>query len=896
MAQQRLVPRPRIQLPELGDQLVARESLIDQVDAAAERASIALLCGPPGYGKTTLLAQWAWRRRLRGEAAAWVTFNRRDSVPSTFFADVRDALALALQQADPDVTDRLMELAVPTADWVEASVAEMLMVLDECDVPIAVVLDDLHSLEGPDAAEALESIVLGLLSVGCRVTLGSRVEPEPLTTRLRLVDRVLVLGVENLALSPDQIAGMLDRALGHADPELTTLVERQTEGWPAAVRFAVLAASTGRVPDPAGPALAHDPSLVTYLTREIVDMLPAPAVEVLRETAVVEELTPGLARALTGYADAGRILEELSRSQYLVRRIAGQEPWYVVHSLLRTHLLADLAAGDEAGPRRQHTAAARWFSEHRVPRAGLRHARASGDAGLIAELIASSGAELIVSGDAPLVTAALEEVGPDRWDEHLAGLAVLARVESGDIDTARRLLSRHAPSLAPPQEPWGPVPSTLRVAQFCVRRLGGRADDPGLPELYRDVLTWEPSSSPAERDVDREMLLLVNRGQWEYATGRYEQSWQDLRGALELASTHRRDQIALRCMGTLAAVHAISGESAEEARYVEEVLALVEARGWATVPAVANIYSAGAWAAHNMLLPARAELMIGRARAALRGNVDPEYASATALVEALLHVDQRGDASHALAVLDRFARSGPSAEMTPRLRGFAGMQRFRILLRRADFAGAERAATALSAALPEAADPLLCHALLDGAQHRWTRVFERVDEIERAGLAMDVRSNDITLPLLAAVAAQHLGRHVAARESLLHGLEVAQARGVLRPFYELGPELTQMLVDQRGRFGRYEDLVVTILTRIAELDALQARGAAPESADGPALTRRELDVLRELPSLMTVEEIAAAQVISVNTVRTHLRNLYRKLDVRTRRDAVRRGRQLGLLT
>lgn len=895
MAKPLVIPRPRIQVPELADRLVAREALVDRLDAAAERQTVTLVGAPPGYGKSTLLAQWAWRRRLGGDAVTWVTCNRRDSAPSVLFTDLRDALALALQDSVPAVAHRLMGLAVPSADVVESSVAELLMILDDCTVPIAVVLDDLHALEGEDATELLETFVLGALSAGVRLSLGSRLEPPSLMIRLRLLDRVLTLGAGDLALGREQIEQMLDTSVVRADSSLVDFVESQTEGWPAAVRLALYAVGAGRETAHSGLLLAHNPTVVTYLTREIVDLLPVPAVEVLSGTVVLEEMTGAMAVAMTGRADAGRILEDLFASQYLVRRIAGQEPWYVVHSLLRTYLLAALAAADATAPRRQHALAARWYAEHQMADAALRHARASGDAALIADLIAVGGAKQIVMGYAPVVVEALDEVDPGDWDDHLVGLAALARLESGEVEGARRILSGHSQSLAVPDRSGNTEPSTLRLAQFCVRRLEGRADDPDLPELYPDVLAWEPSPTVSEANLDLDLMLLVNRGQWEFATGRYEQSWRDLRRALDLAQQHRRDQIMLRCMGTLAAVHAIAGESAAEARYVEEVLGLIEDRGWATVPAVANIYSAGAWAAHNMMLPVQAESMMARARAALRGNVDPEYATSAALTDALLEVDRHGDASHALAVLDRFARSGPTAEMTPRLRGFAGMQRFRILLGRGDFAGAQEAAAALSVVLQDAADPLLCEGLLESAHRRWERVLELVDQIERSGLAMDVRANDVTLPLLGAVAARELGRHVAARESLFQALGVAGARGVLRPFYDMGPPLLAMLTEQRGRFGRQEELVVTILLRWADLAAFLDGRTAPEASAGVELTPREFEVLRELPSLMTVEEIAAAHVISVNTVRTHMRGLYRKLDVRTRRDAVRRGRELGLL-
>lgn len=104
-----------------------------------------------------------------------------------------------------------------------------------------------------------------------------------------------------------------------------------------------------------------------------------------------------------------------------------------------------------------------------------------------------------------------------------------------------------------------------------------------------------------------------------------------------------------------------------------------------------------------------------------------------------------------------------------------------------------------------------------------------------------------------------------------------------------------MLERERGRFGVHEDFVATILVRWDAVDASVANRPVVADVDGVAITPRELEVLRTLTSLSTAEELAAEQVVSVNTIRTHMRALYRKLGVRTRRDAVRRGRELGLL-
>ena len=387
----------------------------------------------------------------------------------------------------------------------------------------------------------------------------------------------------------------------------------------------------------------------------------------------------------------------------------------------------------------------------------------------------------------------------------------------------------------------------------------------------------------------------MSRGQWEFATGRYDASWGDLRLALDLASTHRRDHVMLLAMSTLSVVPALVGDAATVDRYVGDVLSRIEDRGWATHPAMANVYAAGAWSASLMLLPERAEQMIGLAHEALRGNVDPEYATYTALVDATLAATRDDDPTPALALLARLAQSGPSAELTPALRTFPAMQRVRIRLARGDLVGAQDAAADFERWFPGTGDAVIARAQTHAAGGMWEPCLADLALVVDRSLPVTVRVYDIVLPMLESVAQERLGRRSAARGALLRALAVAAPRGVVRPFWEAGPTMRAMLERQRGRFGVHDDFVATILQRWEAVDAAAGHRPIVADVDGVALTPRELEVLRSLPSLMTAEELATAEMVSVNTIRTHMRSLYRKLGVRTRRDAVRRGRELGLL-
>lgn len=893
--ERRPAPRARIQVPSLPEGAVERQALLDRLEA--EGHQVLLVCAPAGFGKTTLLAQWCRRVSAQGQAVAWVTSTERGGGPAALFADLREALALALHDAAPHTSSQLMELAEPTSASVDSELDALLMLLDELRVPLALVVDDLHVAQAAGALPVLESLAVHLPGT-VRLALGSRVEPQPLATSLRLRGGLLQLSEAELALTRAEVAEVVAESGAHA---LTDDLLAQTEGWPAAVRLGVLAARGPAAVPGASPSLSDHPEISDYLTREIEAALPGDALALLRDTAVVSDVTPRLAAALSGRADAGEVLEQLFRAQALVRRVGSGEPVFVVHALLRAHLLARLAARDVGAPRRQHATAARWLADEGLSARALDHAVAAEDPALTASLLRAWGPRLLLTDGAQTIVDALATVPADLWDPDLAGLAALARAEQGDLAGARAALVR-AETLAGAQPGTAgapPVdrgtPPLLRVAQFHVRRLEGRADDPELPEAFGDVLAWQPDGAPSADALDRHLLLLLTRGQWAFAAGRYDDSRRDLQLALDLSTMHRRDRIALQAMSSLAGVPALVGDAAGADRYATDALSLIEGRGWATHPALANLYTAGAWAASLMLEPQRAEQMMGRAVEALRDNVDPEYAAYAGMVEAMLFAERTGDPAPAMALLARFAQGGAASQVTPGVRPVAAMSRVRIMLMRGDLPGAEAAIADFRRWFPGTADPLIARAQLQAAQGLWEECLAALRTSTERALPVVTPVYQVLLPLLESVAEERLGRRSSARGALLRTLEVAAPRGVVRPFWEAGPTMRGMLERQRGRFGVHDDFVATILLRWDAVQASTASKPVVADVDGVALTPRELEVLRALPSLSTAEELAAEQVVTVNTIRTHMRALYRKLGVRTRRDAVRRGRELGLL-
>lgn len=896
-------PRARIQVPHRAVGALERTTVLDDMShGTMSRGAVVLVCAPAGYGKTTLLTQWAARATAVGHSVAWVTCSEMQADPASLFLDVRDAMALALADDAPQISGDVIDLAAPTPAATDSPLGALAVLLDELPSPLTLILDDVHALDDPASLALVEDLALRT-STGLHLALGTRTEPQPLLAELRMRVPVVEIRTPELALTPAEVARLVREAGG--DAEMAVTLTEQTQGWPAAVRLGVVAAGTGLAGGRATTPLIRDSSIAGFLSSVLAGLDPQ-AVSVLRDTAVAAELEPGLARALTGRADAEKILARLCRAQLLVRRMGSAHTTYIVHGLLRSHVLADLAAEDPDSPRRKHAVAASWFAAHGNPGLALQHASRAADPALLRSLIHRAGAHLVATGRSPDLLDALEALPRHVWDADTLGLAALAWADQGDIATARHLLSVREPGPTPAasarstdQAPYTvevdpcALPPLCRVAAFHVRRLEGRPEDPALPVAFADVLAWQPDPSPPPEDVDTLLLLLVSRGQWEYAVGRYEESWADLRLALGLATLHRRDRITLQAMGTLAGVPAIRGDAAGADYYVSAALELIESRGWSRHPAMANIYAAGAWAASLMLLPDRAGQMILRAEEAVAGTVDPEYTSSTAAIGTPLRAERPGEAEQALATLAGFAHGGTPGGLTPAAQVWAGMQRVRILLRLGDLAGAAVAVRDLEVRWPGRADPLVARAQLHQARGEWAACRAVLHRVQSSSTGFAAPANEIVAPLLACLVAHAAGDNDEARLALRRALDIAGPRGVVRPFWDAGPVVRTLLQAQTGRFGIHEDFVSTILRRWEQMPSSQQ----PRSLlrGGVLLTPREVEILRELPSLMTAAELAAEHVVSVNTIRTHMRTLYQKLGAHTRRDAVRRGRELGFL-
>ncbi|WP_432458129.1 LuxR C-terminal-related transcriptional regulator [Cellulomonas iranensis] len=836
---------------------VERPRCTAAIAAAVVRAPVVLVTAPPGFGKTTAVRRWATQRG----GVAWVTADAFDADACR----VLGAVAHAVARAHPSARTA----AVAAADGAPGRMLDELAdVLGALPSGAVVVLDDAHVLASPSARRAAAEL---LRLPGPRFVLVGRTVPDLALHRARLAGDVTEVGPAVLALT-ERETGALLRAWGAraVDPRAVADVWRVTGGWPAAVRAAWAAGLLHRA-RAARPLRPADVPIGDYVREEVLGGLPPATDAFLRRACVghvadahvAEALVPGGARALDECVARGLLPAPG------VRPTAPSAAW---HDLLAWHVRELVARTEPGVVRAVHAVLARQLAAVDAD-AAVQHAVEAHAPSVATELLAERWPELLARGRladtvrrcAPSLRDVTGDVSGDGAgegtgtserpsDELAAAQAVAAAVRTQPrADLAARVTEAlggvgHAGAPAALRDAARRGDATGTVLTYLVGRAALHA--PGTP----------PVGVPGERcGVDAPVLVR-----------------EALADAAEVAAVRGWPVLALACRAEHALACARTSRLGEARRRARAVLTEAAALGPAAAPAVVAAHLAEGLVAlwTDDVATARRALA-----AVLRdGTARPELVARAAAV--LVHVGvAEGDAAGVASALATLDAAPPAA------RGPAGVSRPFLA------AGVRLAsgATGDALALVGRTDPAFTS--VAGACRR-SEMLLRAGERRAAWSVLpdDARQGSWHVADLVAV---HVARALLhddprnAHAALERALAASAAEGVVRPLRDRAADLRRLLLAHLGRGSAHEDLVTRLLT---------ADGPGGVSREpGHRLTERERHVLACLPSHMTVGEIGAALFVSPNTVKTHVRSVYRKLGVTSRRDAVRTAVERGLL-
>jgi LuxR family maltose regulon positive regulatory protein len=863
--------------------IVQRDRLLDRLDAGVRRP-LTVVTGPPGAGKTLLLSAWLAGREQPG-VTAWLSVERGDDQPAQFWGAVIDAVLAAGET-------RITPLAPQAALDQDGFPAAFANAVAGMPAPLVLVLDDFHELRGARVSEQLD-MLLRHPPETLRVVIASRADPRLSLHRLRPEGHLSEVRFTDLAFTADEAAAMFTRARLSLTDEQVHALHAKTEGWAAGLRLATLSLQASDDPDELIQTFTGDErSVADYLVEEVLHRQPETIRDFMLRTSVVDHLSPELADAMTGRRDGARILEELERSNAFLSSVDVHDAWYRYHvmfgELLRSqlrHRMPDVFFA-------QHRTAARWYAKNGLNVHATRHALVARDWELAADVLSTGWLELLVQGEAQEV-ADLSVRFPSQVLVRRPELAIAvggALLACGELEQGQEYVRRAddtSSELKPSRRPDFVLGRT--IARLYEARAKGRLDE--VRAIAPRLLAGHGSASTALPRGERRALALLNLAFADTWSGRRRRARSALEDALSLARHSDRRFLELCALGQLALLEGLNGSLTRSERLAADAVAMAEQSGWMRSGASAAAHGALAICAYHRNAITEAGRYLDRADEAARASRERTVSVAVALLRALVAL-RLGDPVAAEAALLVARQDHVEWQLPGRLASSMSTIQAETLIaagRRTDALRAidrdrglgrwgeaqlVRAKLALAGGEPDVASQLIAHAV-------------------EGPVAILHPSTAIELRALGAVAKHQLGDDVAALELVEQALALAEPEGYISSFLAIGAPLRELLV-RRIRAGTAHR---SLAGELGEALDPQAAGR-PEQRSAlvlEPLSDREAAVLRYLPTSLSKAEIASEMFVSVNTVKTHMKNIYRKLDVTDRGQAVRRARTLHLV-
>lgn len=812
--------------------------------------------------------------------------------------------------------------------------------------PTLLILDNVQVLAGSKTLAGLDELIQHE-PPGLRLLLVGRHAPGLALARFRLAGELADIGAAELACTSEETAAYFAMLGIPLSPAERVQVLEQTEGWLAGLRLTALAAGAGSpVPDAAvrapGGAAAGELALGTgtlvadYLHDEVLGQLPDRVRSFLLRTCLTPTVSADLARDLTGEAGSARMLEQLSRETSLIQPVTSSSPSaaaeYRYHPMLRNVLVADLRRELPDDVAALYGRVARWHAGRGQVLAAVQAAAAVGDWQFGLQLLRDAGPAVMLSAAAPGMEAALASLQPGQLSGDMTVAIALAagRLWQGDPDGALPHLEAAQSGLSSLVEP-DRSHAELWVAALGVlhgtalggawpggleqeRQVAGRASASprGTAEHQAVGVLWLALGLAAlsEFDTRRARSALLHAGSQLAAGGLFalrerSRSWESVACALDgdLASATRlADGVAdgpQRQDEDLARVLALAGATVSLARDEPDGAALLldqaelggsapRLAGEPSIAIICGLLRARLAVADGNLAGARGQVRWLTDTAAAEGQSGYAPEAADGLLAA--RVLRQGAASEGAH------RTGTATviEVMDAEISLAAGERERARATLAELTVPRSGEPAVAedehaAALPRP-DAVVCQARLFIADSDEKGALKLLEPLLADGTGAWSVADRIAALLAALVAHRRLGQSAEAAELLSAALALAEPDDAYGPFLVAGPPVRSALTALISPSSRFASFAGRILDRF---DGRQARhsGAQPPAL----LTDSELAVLRFLPSHMTNQEIAEALFLSINTIKTHLSSVYRKLGVANRRQAIAQGRRLELL-
>ena len=925
---------------------VTRSHLVARLETGMQRnPGLTLISAPPGFGKTTLLSQWIHQTRDTAPSprpVGWVSLDEEDNYPRRFLAYGLAALRQIQPGIGHDALARLDDQALTPETFLTPLINEMMAI----ETPFIFVLDDYHVIETPLIHQGLTFVLDNLPPQG-QLVIASRTDPPFSLARLRARGQLTELTGHDLAFTPAETAEFLNRTMSlNLAPREIEALETRTEGWIAGLQMAAL--SMQGVQDAAGFVRAFTGShryILDYLMEEVLNRQSQPIQDFLLRTAILNRLTAPLCDALLRHHAETRdqeavinpqplttttpspivnyqlsiincqsILDHLEQANLFIIPLDDERRWYRYH-----HLFADLLRDrltrqlDEATVIDLHQRASDWFHQHGFAAEAMSHALAAVDTRRIVKLVREKAAGLVSQGEFIAILSWLEHLPPEmtRSWTRVPLLPVWALVLTGELDTIEPRLQEIEQQLALDPQPaeaerlhiLGEINAMRAFAAYFQR------DMPQAIALCRHALTLLPAGNPFLRGIL--IQTLGSALSWSGLTDEAAEAFTEADGINRTADNW---EAVVMDLWSLASIRAEQGRLKQAGELYRQALTLAASEtvlaASITPPDPGRIHLGLAELCYQQNELDQAQLHLDAGLATLSAGQDQGMLASAHWIQARLHTaqGQHDEARTAIDQAARLARQHPGpfywagqiatyqAALWLAHDNFTAVQSWLVsrglwpasqpagvpYLREAEYLLLARFLLADSAAPADRSGPVgesaltiaagVLSLILDAAQvnGRVSRMIETLALQARLLVAQD-KINE-------ALAA--LGR----------ALSLAAPEEMVRVFVDEGEPLADLLRQLIAAHGSMSQRAYA-RKLLAIFDAVKT--PAPPLLD--PLSERELEILRLTATGLSNKKLAETLILTVGTVKWHLNNIYSKLDVSSRTEAVARARELGLL-
>jgi LuxR family maltose regulon positive regulatory protein len=898
----------KLHMPAPQPGLVPRPRLTERLDEGLARGLV-LVCGPAGYGKTVLLADWARHSEL---PAAWLSLDAGDNDPARFW---RHAVA-ALDRARPGIGERVAPLLGPPAPssfqgLVTTLINELAAQPDEA----LLVLDDYHVIGARPVHESL-AFLLAHRPAGVYLVLASRSDPPLALARLRARGQLAELRAAELRFTSGEAAALLRHVTarsGLALPDaVAAALATRTEGWAAGLQLAGL--SLRGQDDVAGFVAAFTGShryVLDYLAEEVLERQDEQLRIFLLETSVLDRLSGPLCDAVTGREGSQALLEEAERAGLFLIPLDEMRGWWRYH-----HLFADLlrARLQEEQPGRVpdlHRNAAAWYEHHGLADDAIGHAAAAREMLWAARIIEQHFDMVYDRGEAATIHRWLLLLPAEvvRSRPRLLLAQALMAATSGHLEVVEPLLD--AVDCAPPDWADEPFEPTAGAAASHLINV------PALTTLHRGYLAQFHGDAEATAAFATQTLAEIRPGERlpsavahgflavaEWLRGRLTEAERAF--AASVTGWREIGQLTITAWGyySLALLRHAQGRLDAATLTCEQALEALVTSG-RPPPAAGPSYAVLAEIAYQ-----RDELDVALRHATEGIALCRQFIYTTPLANGLATLamirQATGDPAGALQAITEAeqAAPGPAGLLNP-----VPARRARLLLAQGDLAAAARFPPETGLGPDDepdyAREPghlVLARILL--AQGRPGRALALLGRLHAAAAAQGRAGSLIETGALRALALAATGDEEGAVTALAEALLPARPQGYVRVFADEGPPMAALLgrliaAQRAGQAAAGVPLGYLARLQRAFGTGPAAPGPGPDTAAVPGivdpLTSRELEVLKMLAAGRSNQAIAGELVVTLDTVKKHVGHVLGKLGAANRTEAVARARELSLI-